>query len=97
MRKRYIASAIGATGAGIAGYLLRNENNRSKLKQRAKYYSDKVRSKNSSDHTLEEAGIPDQMSEYDTEQFENSKMVSEGSQFGVEYYNEVKNNKKENM
>lgn len=46
--------------------------------------------------TLEEAGIPDQLDRADLAQVENSKMVSEGSQYGVHYYNmyqEEENNK----
>lgn len=38
--------------------------------------------------TLEKAGIPDQMDINDETQMENAKMVSEGSQFGVHYFNE---------
>jgi len=34
------------------------------------------------------AGIPDQLENYDHTQLENAKMVSEGSQFGVQYFNE---------
>jgi len=42
--------------------------------------------------SLDLAGIPDQLEEKkrDLEQLENAKMVSEGSQFGVQYYNEIK-------
>lgn len=39
---------------------------------------------------IEQAGIPGQMREQDAAQLENAKMVSEGSQFGVQYYNEAK-------
>lgn len=39
---------------------------------------------------LKLAGVPDQLEKEDLEQLENAKMVSEGSQFGVKYYNEVK-------
>lgn len=38
--------------------------------------------------TLLNAGIPDQMESTEMDQLENSKMVSEGSQFGVRYFNE---------
>ncbi|HZW68830.1 MAG TPA: hypothetical protein VFF20_09570 [Pseudogracilibacillus sp.] len=33
------------------------------------------------------AGAPDQMEQTEMDDFENSKMVSEGSQFGVQYFN----------
>lgn len=42
------------------------------------------------DHTIKEAGLPEQMEEQDAAQLENAKMVSEGSQFGVQYYNKLK-------
>lgn len=45
---------------------------------------------------IEQAGIPDQVEEDDLEQLENAKMVSEGSQFGVKYYNELKEAHEEN-
>ncbi|WP_284140940.1 MULTISPECIES: hypothetical protein [unclassified Virgibacillus] len=41
-------------------------------------------------NTIEDAGVPDQTNDKDITQLENAKMVSEGSQFGVHYYNELK-------
>lgn len=38
--------------------------------------------------TFSKAGAPDQMKQTEIDDFENSKMVSEGSQFGVQYFNE---------
>lgn len=38
--------------------------------------------------SLKKAGVPDQIEEKDLANLENSKMVSEGSQFGVQYFNE---------
>lgn len=38
--------------------------------------------------TLLNAGMPDQMESKEIDQLENAKMVSEGSQFGVRYFNE---------
>ncbi len=95
MRKRYIASAAGAVGAGIMGVFLKKEENRNKLKEKANYIKNKVKSTNKSNSTFEDAGIPDQTENRDPAQMENAKMVSEGSQFGVEYYNEVKENQGE--
>lgn len=40
------------------------------------------------DQTIKNAGIPDQIDDYDQAQIENAKMVSEGSQYGVQYYTE---------
>ncbi|GAA0613366.1 hypothetical protein GCM10009001_33260 [Virgibacillus siamensis] len=94
MRKRYIASAVGAVGAGIAGYVLKNEETRTKLKGKVDTVKDKLLD-NQQDSTLEEAGKPDQLESEVPAQEENSKMVSEGSQFGVQYYNEAKEEKKD--
>ncbi|WP_174613123.1 hypothetical protein [Virgibacillus ihumii] len=94
MRKRYIASAVGAIGAGVAGYLLKNEENRNKLKGKVDAVKDKLMD-NQEDSTLDEAGKPDQLESDVPSQEENSKMVSEGSQFGVQYYNEAKEEKKD--
>ncbi|MFD1360209.1 hypothetical protein [Lentibacillus salinarum] len=93
MRKRYIASAAGAIGVGFTGFMLRNKENRAKLKSGIKNGAGKIKKNNHTDHdvsTFEEAGIPDQAEPKDAAQLENAKMVSEGSQFGVEYYNHVK-------
>lgn len=37
--------------------------------------------------TFTKAGAPDQLEQTEIDEFENSKMVSEGSQFGVQYFN----------
>lgn len=37
--------------------------------------------------TLSKAGAPDQLKQTEIDDLENSKMVSEGSQFGVQYFN----------
>lgn len=44
-------------------------------------------SETSWERTLINAGVPDQVDEYEMDQLENAKMVSEGSQFGVQYFN----------
>src|SRR5690625_7662412 len=94
MRKRYIFSAVGAAGvigATAAGYYLKDQDNREKVIQKAKNVQEKVKSyTNRSDSTFEDAGVPDQSEEKDLAQLENAKMVSEGSLFGVQYYNENK-------
>ncbi|HLR62251.1 MAG TPA: hypothetical protein VK097_07405 [Lentibacillus sp.] len=99
MKKRYIASAAGAIGAGITGYLLRNEENRNTFKSKVINSAEKIRNMNKEDQldsTFEDAGAPDQAESKAPAQLENSKMVSEGSQFGVNYYNKVKEDDDEN-
>ena len=92
MKKRYIASAISAAGAtAAAGYFLKKKDNREKIKENVKLAANKLRKYGSGlNKTFEDAGKPDQSSENDLAQLENAKMVSEGSQFGVQYYNENK-------
>ncbi|HEX6595269.1 MAG TPA: hypothetical protein VF095_11950 [Bacillota bacterium] len=74
MKKRYLLSAAGALGIGILGY----------------YLTKRQRQSNEQYSTFEHAGAPDQSPVNDLAQLENAKMVSEGSQFGVQYYNEKK-------
>ncbi|MBM7598725.1 hypothetical protein JOC34_001082 [Virgibacillus halotolerans] len=76
MKKRYIISAAGVAGA--VGATLAGR----------RYFKNKTEQNKVT--TFEDAGIPDQTSNMDLAQFENAKMVSEGSQFGVNYYNEMK-------
>lgn len=80
MKKRYIATAVGVVGAGVVtNLMLRNREKRTQYTEESNRH-----------HMLEEAGIPDQMEKEDLTQIENANMVSEGSQYGVNYYNEVK-------
>ena len=74
--KRYILPIVGAIAAlGV------------------KYLQNKAEPSNSNTSTLTDtlmnAGIPDQVDNTALDQLENSKMVSEGSQFGVQYFNEI--------
>lgn len=92
MKKRNIITTVGvAAGAGTAGYLLMNKDKRNKLQEKGKSLVNKLKTDDVS--TLDEAGMPDQTGNEDPAQFENAKMVSEGSQFGVNYFNEAKEEK----
>lgn len=87
MKKRNIITAIGAgiIGAGAASYILLNDTQKSKIKESVNNLTKQM---DSSESTFEKAGHPDQMDMRDIADLENAKMVSEGSQFGVQYYNE---------
>lgn len=74
MRKRYIAAGV----AGAVGATV------------AGYYFKNREESKKKNSPFEDAGIPDQTNKMDLAQFENAKMVSEGSQFGVNYYNEMR-------
>jgi|SRR5690625_3450477 len=81
-----------AVGMGIlAGYFLASKATREKIKDQIEDLIYKVRNYNlGTQHSiLEDAGIPDQVGNIDHTQLENAKMVSEGSQYGVNYYNEL--------
>lgn len=88
MKKGYLysAGAAGVIGATMAGYFLKNKDNRQKVKDKITNYQNGIRT------TFEDAGVPDQSENQDLAQLENAKMVSEGSQFGVQYYTEHKDN-----
>lgn len=83
MKKRYVISALGAvTSAGLGYLLLKNT---------------KVKNKTTYIRTLVNAGMPDQLNAEETDQLENAKMVSEGSQFGVHYFNQTIEDNKEKL
>ncbi|ASN05891.1 hypothetical protein [Virgibacillus necropolis] len=92
MKKRYLLSGVGAVGASVAGFVLKDKDKRDKLKTTVKNTTSKIKNRNK-ETTLDDAGIPDQVENNDRSQLENAKMVSEGSQFGVNYYNEIKEEK----
>lgn len=90
LRKSNVITTVGIISAGlILGYLLSDKENRNRPKNRFNDYKKIVLRKSDYEQysTLEEAGIPDQLDRTDPAQIENSKMVSEGSQYGVHYYN----------
>ncbi len=89
MKKRWIYSGVGALGAGAVTYLLKDEKRRTDLKDKAKSFTDSVRENfqsndENSDLPVQKAGVPE------VDHSENTKMVDEGSQFGVQYYNKIR-------
>ncbi|KHE68093.1 hypothetical protein [Halobacillus sp. BBL2006] len=87
MRKRWIYTTIGAVAGGAAAYFLRNEENRQQVVDKAKSLQNNFTQKE--DLPIEEAGNPQ------LDNLENADMVSEGSQFGVQYYNELTEKERE--
>lgn len=73
MRKHWILSMLASVSIFFV-VLLFKRNNR---KPMSEYFP------------LKSAGKPDQTDRIDNTQLENSKMVSEGSLYGVQYYNEM--------
>lgn len=93
MKKRILIATLGAVSAGaVAAYLLSDEEKRDKLLTTIDNVVDKINVLNSSDRpsTIDIAGIPDQTEYIDETLSENADMVSEGSQYGVSYYNQMK-------
>jgi len=87
MKKRYLFSL-----AAIAGTSLLYRKKRAREDHFDKIAKSKVEQGDHThlEETIRDAGIPDQTGEKDLAQLENAKMVAEGSQFGVQYYNELK-------
>src|SRR5699024_9636815 len=88
MKKRTIAAIAGSIGIGVlAGNMVRTN----MYKGKTRFSDDEDDLCNKDEVVLEQAGTPDQVDGYDYESLlENSTMVSEGSQFGVQYYNETR-------
>ncbi|CQR47825.1 hypothetical protein BN1058_02156 [Paraliobacillus sp. PM-2] len=78
MRKNIIYTIV----VGIILYFSMNKKMRDKGVTTIKKWIDVIR--NSESFPIEEAGVPE------VDNIENAKMVDEGSQFGVEYYNRIK-------
>jgi|GEM_PF-2936651 len=76
MKKRLVIPILGA--GAILGYF---------WMKRQKRDNDTMESL-----TLVDIAMPDQSELMDDSQLENAEMVSEGSQYGIHYYNEMVNN-----
>ncbi|WP_182199637.1 hypothetical protein [Paraliobacillus salinarum] len=79
MRKNILFVVLGS----VILYYVMNKETRDKGMTTVKKWLDSMKQKES--FPIEEAGVPE------LDNIENAKMVDEGSQFGVEYYNHLKN------
>lgn len=88
MKKRTMAAIAGSIGIGVlAGNMVR----KNMYKGKTRFSRDEDDLFDKDEVLLEDAGKPGQIDGYDDEALlENAKMVSEGSQFGVQYYNEIR-------
>lgn len=84
LRKRYLLAAAGL--GAVVGYVLMDEENRRNLMEKINPLLNDANNYSK----IEDVGMPDQIESSKLEQLEKAKMVSEGSQYGVQYYNEVK-------
>ncbi|MCA0969415.1 hypothetical protein LCM20_02275 [Halobacillus litoralis] len=87
MRKRWLVTAVGAVAGGAIAYFMKDEEKRGKVVDKAKSLQDSLNTK--ADMPVEEAGKPE------VSNLDNADMVSEGSQFGVQYYNELTEKERE--
>ncbi|KGX88771.1 hypothetical protein [Pontibacillus litoralis] len=87
MKKGLFLSAIGAATVASA-YVLKDEKRRQQVKDKMvevkQKYEQSMQSNKTINQPLEKAGVPE------LDCVENTKMVDEGSQFGVQYYNQIK-------
>ncbi|NGP44545.1 hypothetical protein G4V62_06080 [Bacillaceae bacterium SIJ1] len=95
-RKRVIWStvAVGAAGAAAASVvLLKDRNNRERLMETYNEWSQKMKDTLSSQENLpiDKAGFPD------PQDIDDNKMVSEGAQFGVQYFNAQEQDSQNNI
>ncbi|UFU00896.1 hypothetical protein KO561_08170 [Radiobacillus kanasensis] len=85
MKKRWLVSTVASAFSLGASYFLRKKENRTMVMDKLKQAKHTLVNENTKNQTsIDKAGMPE------LDQQENAKMVSEGSQFGVHYYNEVK-------
>ncbi|UOQ93044.1 hypothetical protein MUO14_22030 [Halobacillus shinanisalinarum] len=90
LRKRWIFTAVGAAAGGTLAYFMKDEDNRKRVTDKAKsLQANLTQDDEQGDMPIEEAG------QQEVSNPENSKMVSEGSQFGVQYYNELTEKERE--
>lgn len=75
MKKRYILPVVGAVAALGTSYFMKKRNRDEGTTMM---------------QTFTNAGKPDEVDSLERNQIENAKMVSEGSQFGVQYYSNMK-------
>lgn len=88
MKKGVYTTLVAAGSAALGAYIFSDENRKSKMK--SQYHKMKNQLLGEETNTIEKAGKPEEVSHH-----EDSKMVSEGAQFGVQYYNDYKENKED--
>ncbi|WP_186577594.1 hypothetical protein [Aquibacillus kalidii] len=84
MSKQAILYSISALGIGTLSYLAMDSDRRRAIKNKITKWTSQQTNKQDNISAIEKAGRPEM------DNMENSKMVAEGSQFGVNYYNKIK-------
>ncbi len=83
-------SGIAASVAGVATYFLRDETNRSKVKQSFSDISTKLKDTTAKMKNPDDDLPVDKGGQPHPDDIEDNKMVSEGAQYSVDYYNKEK-------
>lgn len=84
--KRTLFYGIVAVSSSVVTYLLVDKEKREKYINKAYEYSRVIKLRKNKSFPIEQAGDPG------LDNLSNADMVSEGSQYGVEYYNKLKRN-----
>lgn len=82
--KKGVTYVMVAAGASALTFIVLNQDIRHRYATKIKDFSRTLKLKHKNGFPIEEAGHPS------IDQLDNSDMVFEGSQFGVDYYNKVK-------
>ncbi|SFM00735.1 hypothetical protein SAMN04487943_106157 [Gracilibacillus orientalis] len=83
MRKRSVIGMLGATGIATLSFVLMDKSKRERMMNKWNEWRNTFQT-NQSNLPLEAAGDPGK------DNLENTDMVAEGSQFGVNYYNKIR-------
>ena len=81
--KRHLFIVLIVATTSLFSVLLINEKRRKEVLVKLTELKRSIQLRNNTHFPIQEAGVPF------TDNLENSKMVSEGSQYGVEYYNRI--------
>ncbi|GAA4066936.1 hypothetical protein [Amphibacillus indicireducens] len=82
MKRNFLIILVAAVTSFVSVFLL-NQNRQNKVLEELTDLKRSMQLRNNTHFPIQEAGLP-----Y-TDNLDNAKMVSEGSQYGVEYYNRL--------
>jgi len=88
MKKRYLFGALATVS--VASMLMKERQKREDLMKEIAELKHQDEIADDFNYYIDQAGSPDQTNHIDSDQLENAKMVGEGSQFGVQYYSDLR-------
>lgn len=97
IKKSFILGIL--VGSAFVGTCLAKKSNRLKVKERFQGIFDRMKKRRSMPKAeyMEQIGDPGQVEFADEVLMENAKMVSEGSQYGVHYYQQMTNKSEKDL